>query len=250
MEAVVCDAKTEDDLRAIAEAAAQLCQPAVFAGSAGLARHLPLAFGLAQKSESPLNLESIKIAIEEREPGTPESHRPLLFVVGSMSQVSREQLCNLLDQSGIRALTLSPTALRERPSSVAWRNTRRLLDEALSGSDDVALALGLDEGINPGEGAFLCSALAQLLLPLDRRLCGLFCTGGETARSLLNAGGAVGIRLVGEVEAGIPLGTVEGWHNLPIITKAGAFGSPRTLVHCRAVLQRFLRQTNRTNLLL
>jgi hypothetical protein len=33
---------------------------------------------------------------------------------------------------------------------------------------------------------------------------------------------------------------VEGWHNLPIVTKAGAFGTPQTLVRCRAALRRFL----------
>jgi D-threonate/D-erythronate kinase len=74
------------------------------------------------------------------------------------------------------------------------------------------------------------------------RFSGLFCTGGETARALLTAAGAVGIRLVGEVEAGVPLGTMEGWHNLPIVTKAGAFGTPQTLVHCRAALRRLLAQ--------
>src|SRR5207237_823322 len=82
----------------IAHAAAQLPRPAVFAGSAGLARHLPQAFGLAQNRESPSNLESVRSANEERNPSTPESRRPisgsgdasrapLLFVVGSMSRV-------------------------------------------------------------------------------------------------------------------------------------------------------------------
>ncbi len=241
VEAVVCDAETEDDLRTIAHAATQLSQPALFAGSAGLARHLPQAFGLAQKRGSLLSLESTRTAIEERDPDTLESHRPLLFVVGSMSQVSREQLRNLMDQSGVHALTLSPTALREGPASPNWRNSKRLLDEALRCGDDVGLALGLAEGINLSESAFLSNALAQLVLPLEHRVGGLFCTGGETARSLLNAGGAIGIRLVGEVEPGVPLGTVEGWQNLPIITKAGAFGSPQTLIRCRAALQRFLR---------
>jgi uncharacterized protein YgbK (DUF1537 family) len=251
VEAVVCDTETEDDLCAIAQAAARLRQPMIFAGSAGLARHLPRAFGLARNRESPSTIESVWPSIEEKDPGTRVSSRPvsgsvaahrapLLFVIGSMSRVSREQLRMLTVESGVRALTLSPAVLRDAPGSIRWRNAMRLLEEALSGNDDVALALSLAEGINLGESSCLSGALGQLLLPFGQRLGGLFCTGGETARCLLNAAGAVGIRLVGEVEPGVPLGTVEGWHNLPIVTKAGAFGTPQTLVRCRAALRRFL----------
>ena len=251
VEAVVCDAETENDLRAIAHAAAKLPQPAVFAGSAGLARHLPQAFGLAQNRES--KNESAGSAIEKKASSTPGSSRPisrsvpasrapLLFVVGSMSQVSREQLRRLTEESEVRALTLSPMTLRDGPGSILWRDAIRLLDEALSRNDDVALGVG--EGVDLGESAFLTGALAQFVLPFVRRFGGLFCTGGETARALLNATGAVGIRLVCEVEPGVPLGTVEGWHNLPIVTKAGAFGSPQTLLRCRAALHRFLNSRN------
>lgn len=255
VEALICDAESEDDLRAIAVAAAKLSQPAVFAGSAGFARHLPQAFGLAQKREPASNLETTRPANEERDQGSPGSSlpgagsvpvtgAPLLFVVGSMSQISREQLRRLADESGMRVLPLSPTTLRGGPGSVPWRDAERLLDEALSGSNDVALALSLGEGVNLGESASLSIALAQFVLPLAPRLGGLFCTGGETARALLNIAGAAGIRLVGEVEPGIPLGIVEGWHNLPIVTKAGAFGTPRTLVHCRAALRHFVSSEN------
>jgi uncharacterized protein YgbK (DUF1537 family) len=118
----------------------------------------------------------------------------------------------------------------------------RQLEEARSGGHDVALALGRGEGINLGEGAFLSGMLAQFILPLAQRIAGLFCTGGDTARALLTAAGAVGIRLLGEVEPGVPLGTVEGWHNLPIVTKAGALGTPQTLVHCRAALHHLVAQ--------
>jgi D-threonate/D-erythronate kinase len=245
VEAVVCDAETEEDLSAIAHAAALLPRPVVFAGSAGLARHLPQAFGLIRKRESsPRVVQS---------PGTPESESPisgsrpaawapLLFVVGSMSQVSREQLRCLANEPGVRVLTLSPATLRAGPGSNPWEDAMRLIDEALRGSDDVALALGLGQGINLSESAYLSGALAQFLLPLAWRFSGLFCTGGETARSLLAAAGAVGIRLVGEVEPGVPLGTIEGWHNLPIVTKAGAFGTAQTLVRCRSALRRLLAQ--------
>jgi D-threonate/D-erythronate kinase len=236
VEAVVCDAETEQDLRAIAEAAAQLREPALFAGSAGLARYLPQAFGLAQKPAA---------AGRDRPSGCRDPTRArLLFVVGSMSQVSQEQLRHLATEPGVRALTIAPSALRAGASSSGWQCINTQLKEAVDHGDDVALALNLDEGIALAESVSLSRALAQLLVPVASRFSGLFCTGGETARALLNAAGAVGIRLAGEVEPGIPLGTVEGWHNLPIITKAGAFGSPQTLVRCRAALRRFLALEN------
>jgi len=236
VEAVVCDAETEEDLRAIAEAAAQLRKPALFAGSAGLARYLPQAFGLAQKPAA---------AGRDRPSGCQDpTCARLLFVVGSMSQVSQEQLRHLATEPGVRALTISPSALRAGASSSRWQWVNTQLEEAVDHGDDVALALSLDEGIDLAESVSLSRALAQLLVPVASRFSGLFCTGGETARALLNAAGAVGIRLAGEVEPGIPLGTVEGWHNLPIITKAGAFGSPQTLVSCRAALRRFLALEN------
>jgi len=245
VEAVVCDAETEEDLSAIAHAAAQLRRPVVFAGSAGLARHLPQAFGLMRKQESPPNLArpaSPPVPDSLIPESGPAARAPLLFVVGSMSQVSREQLRRLANESGVRVLTVPPATLRAGQGAVPWEDAMRLMDEALRGSDDVALALDLDQGVDLGESAYLSGALAQFLLPLARRCSGLFCTGGETARALLTAAGAVGIRLVGEVEPGVPLGTMEGWHNLPIVTKAGAFGTPQTLVRCRAALRRLLVQ--------
>lgn len=250
VEAVVCDAETNDDLRAIAATAARLRRPVVLAGSAGLARHVPKAFGCAKKREAPPDRGSARSGAGLANLGgrgsdhsiandSAAKRKPLLFVIGSRSQVSRQQLRCLSDESGMHPFTLPPATLRGGPDSIAWREAARRLDEALlGGSDDVALALGLDGEIDPRESAALSRTLGQFLLPSAGRVGGLFCTGGETACALLAAAGATGIRLAGEVEPGVPFGTVEGWRNLPIVTKAGAFGSPQTLVRCRAALQR------------
>jgi 4-hydroxythreonine-4-phosphate dehydrogenase len=231
VEAIVCDAETDDDLRLIAQAAAIRGQPAMFAGSAGLARHLPRAFGLIRTSL--LTSETIKMVAT--------SSAPLLFVVGSMSQVSRKQLLTLEREPGIRSVTIAPASLRVGATSSGWRQATRLITEALDGGEDVAFTFSLDEGIDLAESELLSAALARFLRPLASRLGGLFCTGGETARAVLDGVGAAGIRLLGEVEPGVPLGTAVGWRDLPIVTKAGAFGSERTLVRCRAVLRRLLR---------
>jgi len=231
--AVVCDVESEDDLQLIAQASVQYRGPMIFAGSAGLARHLPSAFGLG----------SINVESAEHRPALPTIFNqagPLLFLVGSMSQVSREGARTLAAEPGVQQLTIEPSALRDGPASGTWQQTNELLETTLASGDDLVLSLGLDEGIDLSESARLSKALARLILPLAPRLGGLFVTGGETARALLNAAGAAGIRLRGEVEPGVPLGTAEGWRDLPVITKAGAFGNAQTLVRCRAALRDFL----------
>jgi uncharacterized protein YgbK (DUF1537 family) len=57
-------------------------------------------------------------------------------------------------------------------------------------------------------------------------------TGGATAREVSYRLGATSLRLRGEIEPGIPVGTLEDgrWHGVTVVTKAGGFGSPRTLL--------------------
>jgi D-threonate/D-erythronate kinase len=257
LEAAVCDAETEEDLRAIANAATQLDQPAFFAGSAGLARYLPHAFGLAKHPKSFSGRDSTTPPSNQDHPLAVNSDSPiaecsnpnlarLLFVIGSMSQISRLQVRRLAEESSVRIFAISPATLRAGQDSSVWRDARHSMEEAIDLGQDVGVTLGLGHGIDLSESTYLSSSLAQLLQPLVERFAGLFCTGGETARGLLNAAGAAGIRLVGEIEPGIPLGTAEGGSHLAIVTKAGAFGTPETLVHCRAALRRFLAQRTQT----
>jgi uncharacterized protein YgbK (DUF1537 family) len=65
-------------------------------------------------------------------------------------------------------------------------------------------------------------------------LTGLMLAGGDTARAALRALGAPGLKLLGEVLPGVPLGTV-GDHQ--ILTKSGGFGGDDTLI----ALTRMLR---------
>jgi uncharacterized protein YgbK (DUF1537 family) len=57
-------------------------------------------------------------------------------------------------------------------------------------------------------------------------------TGGQTARLVCQHIGALGVRLLGELEPGVPIGYLIGgkWDGVPVITKAGGFGSPSTLL--------------------
>ncbi len=128
--------------------------------------------------------------------------RPVLTVVGSASPVSRRQA----DALGAGDLLLR----------VDWRRTptRRDLPKIRRLGRAVARAA-------PGVHYVL--------------------TGGETARAVLGARGVRALRLLGEVEPGVPFGMARD--GTLVCTKAGAFGTPATLARCVARLKKEMRRS-------
>ena len=74
----------------------------------------------------------------------------------------------------------------------------------------------------------------------DKLVQSLVITGGDTALHVLNILKARGIDLEEEILAGVPVGRLfEGKaHNLPVVTKAGGFGSPTALLEVIDHLER------------
>jgi uncharacterized protein YgbK (DUF1537 family) len=68
------------------------------------------------------------------------------------------------------------------------------------------------------------------LLSEEGLFAGMVLTGGATAVGVARRLGASGIRLEGEVETGVPMGLLAGPVPYPVVTKAGGFGGPDTLV--------------------
>ena len=193
-DALVCDAETDEDLRALAIAALPLGRSTVWAGSAGLARHLPEAAGLS-RNPRPIS--------------APSAAGPLVFAVGSYSEMSREQAEVLAREPGI-AVVKGPQTSQLSQALTAGRDILLLLDDARQ---------------------------AKILAPHVNCIGALILTGGETARAALQALDVRALRLVNEVEPGVPLSITQSSRPLPIITKAGAFGDPKTLVRCRQALK-------------
>jgi uncharacterized protein YgbK (DUF1537 family) len=75
------------------------------------------------------------------------------------------------------------------------------------------------------------NALAEIVAGLSGKdlFDALILTGGDTAVRVASVLGATGILLEGEVEAGVPVGTLVGPHPYRVVTKAGGFGGPDTL---------------------
>ena len=71
----------------------------------------------------------------------------------------------------------------------------------------------------------------------EEKISGLVLTGGDTAYAVLSALRSEGIAVEGELEAGIPFGTILGGRldRRLVVTKAGGFGDARTL---RSIVER------------
>ena len=216
-DALVCDAETEADLQSIAAAIAALPKAGwagstIWAGSSGLARHIPEALGIAGATGP----------VEE-----PHFHGPILLLVGSRTPVAHEQAREAGNATGMTTVLLAPDDLRGGHSSA--------LGNALdSGADVIGVIEPRD---TTTEDPHLCAALASRVLPHMDKVGALIATGGETARAVLTASDITGLRLLRELEPGVPLAVSAGARQIPVITKSGSFGNRATLANCVRVLR-------------
>ena len=216
---LVADVDRDSDLAALVEAARAIEPEIVWAGSAGLARHL-------------VPLDAVRHRVR---PFPPALGGPILFVVGSASAISRRQAAMLARGAPVTTVVVRTDTLRTGPDAPAWIRARAALRDALARGDTL-VTLGEESPTDLAEGALLCRALAALIVPEIAAAAALVATGGETARAILDRMGATGLRLLGELEPGVPLSLLEGARAIPVVTKAGAFGSEATLLRCRDVL--------------
>jgi uncharacterized protein YgbK (DUF1537 family) len=225
---LICDAETDADLRAIATASMILGPHTVWAGSAGLAYHLPHAARFA----------SIPLSI----PDEPLAKGPTIFVAGSNSSASRQQALLLGAAPDVVTIRVSQKTLIAGTRAAAWLKHQQNMDRAIGVGADMVVMIGEEHPAETATGELLSAALARLVQPFAAHAGALVATGGETARSVLEAWGIACLRLAGELETGVPVSVTEGWNRrLPVLTKAGEFGTPETLLHCREFLRKIDR---------
>jgi uncharacterized protein YgbK (DUF1537 family) len=223
---LVCDAVSDGDLFAIASAAATLGHRSVWVGSAGLAHQLPRATGFSAKSE-------------EIVPHLPNTAGPILFVIGSSSRTTKHQAVNLLSRSDIHGIVVPPEVLLAGPEGPDWSDFTADLRDAVAQGEDVILLCGPEPRIEAAARPRLAFALAEMTAALHGQVGALVASGGETARKVLDRWAVSTLLLHGELERGVPVSstTVDQNRPLTVITKAGDFGQPYTLVHCREWLK-------------
>lgn len=212
---VVCaDAETEQDLEVLAAAGSALGPDVLLVGSAGLTRVAARSRGTGAR-DFPLPA-----------PGS------VLTVLGSYSGLAREQRAALMASGEVTAVAIAaPFGLGQQDHALAQLS--RVDGDVLLVPDPAAAV----ERRNAAAVAAALAAVAGRYLAGHREtLAGLVLTGGETARAVLLAAGVTGFEVLGEVEPGVVRSSVPGLGGLPLITKAGAFGEPRTLEHARRTL--------------
>lgn len=204
---IVFDVLHRGHLDTIARISRESYPRALMAGSAGLAGSMTRSLG-------------VKIGpIPRRLPAA----RRLLFICGSQSRVLRRQTKCLAASGRCRELIIFPHGLSDDSHWAA------LTQNAIGIWKKENLLIRLSEetfGINPSA---LLDRLSELALTLIRTHMpdGLFLSGGDTARAVLDRAGVGAVRIRAQAMPGIAWGlaeqgTLDGRF---LATKAGAFGS-------------------------
>ena len=217
---LVCDSETDDDLRRVASASMHLESKPLWVGSAGLCYQLPHAAGIAGSTAT-------------TPPVPPPISGPVLFVIGSLSRNSQEQVRQLASFSSTVAINIPPHVLLASEQDSEWHARAREFQNAMRAGHDVVLTPGAETRIDLSQRPLLAAALARMASSSSAQIGALVASGGETARAVFESIGITRLRLRGELENGIPLSIADEWGRpLPTITKAGDFGGPDALLKC------------------
>ncbi|MGL5454934.1 MAG: D-threonate kinase [Citrobacter telavivensis] len=221
---VVVDAVDDRDLSLIAHAVCEQEVLPLLVGAAGLANALPVRMFMQEKQEL-----------------------PVLVVAGSMSEATRRQVDKALCQDRAKVVDIDVSRLASahfeqeiasvveqactllsRQHHTILRTSRCAQDRQMI--DTLCASVGMRR---QALGERLSQRLGTITLHIieQARIGGLFLTGGDIATAVASALGAEGYRIQREVAPCIPCGTFVNSEidDLPVITKAGGFGSDSTL---------------------
>ncbi|MCP1692679.1 uncharacterized protein YgbK (DUF1537 family) [Citrobacter farmeri] len=221
---VVVDAVEDRDLSLIAHAICEQDVLPLLVGAAGLANALPVRMFMQEKQEL-----------------------PVLVVAGSMSEATRRQIDKALCQDRAKVVDIDASrlasdhfeqeiasvveqacALLSHQHHTILRTSRSAEDRQMI--DTLCASVGMSR---QALGERLSQRLGTITLHIieQARIGGLFLTGGDIATAVASALGAEGYRIQSEVVPCIPCGTFVNSEidDLPVITKAGGFGSDSTL---------------------
>lgn len=208
---VVADAEHDEDLEALARAVPD-ARRVLWVGSAGLASALGRLYPGPHTEVAP--------------DSTPVGG--VLVVVGSLSGVSRRQLRDL-EEHGCTVVPVTGLGTVGRAISAVENTLAEGSCAAVRSSDER----------DSVDAEAVVEALSEVAAGLSGK--GLFdalvLTGGDTAVGVARRLGAAGILLEGEVETGMPVGTLIGPNPYRVVTKAGGFGEKDTLTR---VVERLL----------
>ena len=234
---VVCDVTHQRHLATIARAGASLDERVVYVGSTGLAEAVAVPDGPGEPTAEPPVTE---LSLTE-----PPTSGGALGIVGSVSETTLQQLATLPDD---QLLSFDSETLLADPERAGRRMGERAIERLANGESTVVTAApdrsAVERTLAVGHKADLTESevrdrVARALAASAHRAVGaasgLFVTGGDVAMAVFDALDAAELVLSGKaVETGIPCSRIAGGpaDGLPVITKAGGFGSPSTVINC------------------
>jgi len=211
---VVSDAVEDSDLEVVTSAIDDTPYKALLTGSAGLFQAL---------------LRAYEPNIVDLEP----SRDPALVICGSLNTNARRQL-EILKSSGtdleffeisledLIAFAKGKFNSAEKSIKTGLEKGRNIV--VTTPSEPVKLKDSQIEQVDRGLGIMTERLIKQ------REISGLFLTGGETARKILQALEIDELQVLGELEPLIPVASAQKGFPLKVITKAGGFGSDRVMM--------------------
>lgn len=197
---LVCDAETDEDLDAVALAAARVPEGLALAGSGGLAA----AVG---------RLRTGTDLILDVQAGARDLSTPVLVVVGTADPVAVAQVERL---RGFAVHSLDPEELAAGAVALP-----AIVGPTVIRVDPAAPVL-------PGRARSVAAGLAATVVAARCGPVALVLVGGETGRRVLDALGVDALEPVGAVHHGAVLSRVPGGGT--VVTRPGSFGGPDSLV--------------------
>ncbi|BDG49072.1 four-carbon acid sugar kinase family protein [Parageobacillus sp. KH3-4] len=239
---IIFDSLSEEDLQRIVRYVCRINEKVVWVGSAGLANYLPEAEAYRlQKSKKAAMIEP--------------NERPILLVVGSVSQVSRRQLDRALSLKNVKGIQVDSVKLvsdnqsRYEEMEKAFHQAENwakqgyhiaLYSSASPNEIKQVQAIGEANGWSTIEiSNFIAQNLGEISATLINKgyFGAMILTGGDTAKYVCNNIGATGFELLDEVEPGVPIAKLIHESKMYTVTKAGAFGSENTFIQAIHQLQ-------------
>lgn len=236
---LVFDAEKDGDLKQITDQLVKTNYRFVWVGSAGLAKFLPEALGL--------NTQTPQRSFYQND-------EPVLVVTGSTSDTTKRQVRKLTAGPDIYGIEVNPLLIFDNEMEKKRQKIAEQAAQHLQNGEDIVLysgssaeqkaqvfKVGKQRGYTASE---ISNKISAQLGSIVEKITGihpirnLILTGGDTAMDVCHNLGFAGMKLVKEIEPGIPLGQFIEEPSINVVTKAGGFGSESSLVNAVQCLKR------------
>lgn len=211
----------------------------LWVGSAGLAEYLPYYYRWTGEKFLSMN----------RRKGS------ILICAGSVSHITQNQVQTLLNKEKINLVKINMASLLEDKDNELMKKAQ-IINQLIKAQENILLATAqsddeVEKAIEIGKkynlsrkevSEKIANIMAELIRSINvNNLSGMILTGGDMAVHICRAIGVNSIKIISEIDSGVPLGYIESnkLEKLFIVTKAGAFGKPDVFIKSIRAIEEF-----------